>query len=180
MQKVIIDTDCGVDDAVAIFLAIASKKVDIVAITCVVGNTTLDNVLNNVGRVLEMAHREDIPIYAGANDNLLQIHMDRWRGHGGDGFGDVKDIPDTHLKPASNRHAALEIIDLVHKHEKQLDIITLGPLTNIAVALSLEPKLLELCGKVHMMFGSETCKGNICPLGEFNCAYDPDSAKNSI
>ncbi|BFU18457.1 Inosine-uridine preferring nucleoside hydrolase, putative [Entamoeba histolytica HM-1:IMSS-B] len=176
MRKLIIDTDCGVDDATAILLTIMSKKVDLVAITCVVGNTTLDHVINNVGRVLECCGRTDIPFYAGAKDNLLHVEVERFVGHGQDGFGNAE-VPNTKLKPSSNRHAALEIIDLAKKYGKELDIVTIGPLTNIALAVSIEPNLFNMIGHFQMMIGSETCRGNSLPLGEFNCAYDPESAK---
>ncbi|ELP83421.1 inosine-uridine preferring nucleoside hydrolase, putative [Entamoeba invadens IP1] len=176
MRKLLIDTDCGVDDATAILLTIMSKKVDLVAITCVVGNTTLDHVVNNVGRVLETVGRTDIPFYAGAQTNLLHVHMERWLGHGADGFGNAQ-VADAQVKPRSTRHAALEIIDIVNKYGKDLDIITIGPLTNIAIALTLDPKLLDKIGHFQMMIGSETGRGNIVPMGEFNCAYDADAAK---
>ena len=175
MRKLIIDTDCGVDDATAILITIMSKKVDLVAITCVVGNTTLEHVCNNVGRVLECCGREDIPFYAGAETNLLNINIPRYEGHGTDGFGNAQ-VPDTKLKPASNRHAALEIIDLAKKYGKDLDIVTIGPLTNLAIAVTLEPKLFDMIGNFQMMIGSPTANGNNRICGEFNSSYDPHSA----
>ena len=175
MRKLIIDTDCGVDDATAILLTLASKKVELVAITCVAGNTTLENVLNNVGRVLETAGHPEIPIYAGADENLMRNTLERWKGHGNDGFGNV-DMPNTTLKPKSNRHAALEIIDLVNKYGKDLDIVTIGPLTNIAIALSLDPQLLDKINNLTMMIGTNKCMGNISAMAEFNSYYDPEAA----
>ena len=176
MRKVVIDTDCGVDDCCAIVLTIASKRAKLIGITCVDGNTSVDSVCNNVGRLLEWCGREDIPFYRGAEHNLLSIPIGRYAGNGTDGFGDP-DIPATKLKPASDRHAALELIDLAKKYGKELDIMTIGPLTNLAIAVTLEPKFFEMIGNVYMMIGSETCLGNTTPMGEFNSVYDAEAAK---
>ena len=175
MRKLIIDTDCGIDDAVAIMFACLCKDVEVVAVTCVAGNTTVDKVFNNVGRVLEAVGHPEVPIYIGADENLMRKEIERWGGNGTDGFGNI-DAPDTTLKPKSNRHAALEIIDLVDKYGKNLDIMTIGPLTNLAIALTIDKDLLNKAGHLTSMIGSEICMGNTSTMAEFNASYDPEAA----
>src|SRR5579871_388676 len=131
-RRVIIDTDPGIDDAVALFLAMRSPELQIDAITTVAGNKPLDMTLSNALRVVEIAGRSDIPVAAGASGPLVRRLVTSTEAHGENGLGDVE-FPEPKLKP--HPQTAVQLIRrFARESPGEISIITLGPLTNLALA----------------------------------------------
>ncbi|XP_054016615.1 uncharacterized protein LOC128897017 isoform X2 [Hylaeus anthracinus] len=176
LEKVIIDTDAGPDDAVAIFLTLRSQcaGVEVIAITCSYGNTYLDNVVQNVLKVLTVANRSDIPVYKGASKALINEYKPT--GYfGSDGFGDFNFTDEITAKVDESKHAAVALVDLAKQYPGQITVLSIGPLTNIAIAIALEPMFLKYL-KNHVILGSSVSGiGNILPNVEFNFYQDPES-----
>lgn len=170
-RAMIIDTDAGVDDALAILMALADPNVDVVGITTLNGNVSLPNVERNVGTILNAFGAPHIPIYRGAARPLLVDAPDAADVHGSDGLGDAGfKAP----RPLESTHAALGIIELAKRHPG-CTLVTLGPLTNLAIALSIEPDLANYIGKTYIMGGAPKASGNITPTAEFNIYVDPEA-----
>eukprot|EP01113_Clastostelium_recurvatum_P001583 TRINITY_DN10644_c0_g1_i7.p1 TRINITY_DN10644_c0_g1~~TRINITY_DN10644_c0_g1_i7.p1 ORF type:complete len:351 (+),score=65.47 TRINITY_DN10644_c0_g1_i7:25-1053(+) len=180
MKKVIIDTDCGTDDAVALLMALTSPSVEVVAITCSYGNCTLENVERNVGSLLDLVGKPQIPYYSGASKPLLGPYIaPTWPGHGTDGFGGVsllEDFVTPTTKPHPHERAPNAIIRLIKENPGQIHIVTLGPLTNLALAVSLDVSLPSQVASMTSMMGAYAGHGNVGCLAEFNVASDPEAA----
>src|SRR5438128_5868529 len=138
-SRVIIDTDPGVDDALALLLAMRSPELKIEAITPVAGNVPLDFTLPNALRMVEIAGRTDIPVAAGAKVPLMRRLVTAQYAHGENGLGGAV-FPEPKLKPAPEPAAEM-IRQIVRKYPHEVSLITLGPLTNVAAALSLDGEL---------------------------------------
>ena len=134
----------------------------------------LQYTVRNALKLCEVAGREDIPVFAGAPAPLLHPSPDAGYVHGQDGFGDVGFAPA--LRQAEDEHAALAILRLSHQHAGKLVLVALGPLTNIALALKLDPTLPQRVARFVVMGGAVTCHGNITPAAEFNFYFDPEAA----
>lgn len=173
-ELLIIDTDPGVDDAWAILMALAHRGVEIKAFTVVGGNVGLACTTLNTLRLVELTDSE-IPVYAGCSQPLLHAAPDAAFVHGEDGFGDAGlAVPSRSLQ---TEHAALALIRYARMHPKQITLVALGPLTNLALALKLEPRLPHLFKKLVIMGGAVTGRGNTDVLGaEFNIGFDPEAA----
>ena len=172
--RVIIDTDPGVDDAFALLLAMRSPELKIQGITAVAGNVPLELTLPNALRMVEIAGRTDIPVAAGAKAPLLRRLVSAAYAHGENGLGGAI-FPEPKLKPV-DQPAAEFIRATVRKHPNELTLITVGPLTNVASALSLDTELSSLIPRIVMMGGSLS-GGNITPAAEFNIYVDPEAAR---
>ncbi|CAN4278119.1 nucleoside hydrolase [Pseudoxanthomonas sp. LjRoot125] len=170
----LIDTDPGVDDALALLMAFNDARHDIVGLTIAAGNVGLQYTVRNALKLCEVAGREDIPVFAGAPAPLLHPSPDAGYVHGQDGFGDVGFAPAA--RQAEDEHAALAILRLSHEHAGRLVLVALGPLTNIALALKLDPTLPQRVARFVVMGGAVTCHGNITPAAEFNFYFDPEAA----
>jgi purine nucleosidase len=170
-----IDTDPGVDDALAILMCARHPDIDIAALTICGGNVGLDHTTRNAQRLRQLL-RLQFPIYAGSALPLLGTAPDAAFVHGSDGFGDASWDEDA-LGTIENEHAALALIELARKHPQQLEILALGPLSNLALALKLEPKLPKLVKKLTIMGAAFTQDGNITAFAEFNIAVDPEAAQ---
>jgi len=172
--RVIIDTDPGVDDALALLLAMRSPELKIEAITPVAGNVPLELTLPNALRLVEIAGRTDIPVAAGARAPMMRRLVTATYVHGENGLGGAV-FPDPTTKPVATPAAEL-IRDIVHKYPGEVTLITLGPLTNIATALNSDS---DLAGKVRglTMMGGSLSGGNITPAAEFNIYVDPEAAR---
>ncbi len=175
-RKIIIDTDPGQDDAVAILLALASPEdLDVLGITAVAGNVPLALTSKNARIVCELAGRPDIPVYAGCDRPLGRALVTAEHVHGKSGL-DGPDLPDPTM-PLQDKHAVDFIIDALHAHPAgTVTLCPLGPLTNIATAFQRAP---EIVGKVHqivLMGGAYFEVGNITPTAEFNIYVDPQAA----
>lgn len=170
----LIDTDPGVDDALAVLLAFADARHEVVGLTVSAGNVGLGHTLGNALALCQAAGRQDVPVFAGATAPLLHPAPDAADVHGSDGFGDAGLAPAT--CPAQAEHAALAILRLSHQYAGQLLLVALGPLTNLALALKLDPSLPGRIARLVVMGGAVNGRGNITPFAEFNTHFDPEAA----
>ena len=172
--RVIIDTDPGVDDALALLLAMRSPELKIEAITPVAGNVPLELTLPNALRMVELAGRTDIPVAAGAKTPLIRRLVTATYAHGENGLGGAV-FPEPTTKPVPAPAAEL-IREIVRKYPGEVTLITIGPLTNVATALNADS---ELAGMVRglVMMGGSLSGGNITPAAEFNVYVDPEAAR---
>ena len=172
--RVIIDTDPGVDDALALLLAMRSPELEIEAITVVAGNVPLELTLPNALRMVEIAGRTDIPVAAGAKAPLIRRLVTAAYAHGENGLGGAV-FPEPKIKAVS-QPAAQFIQQLARKYPGEITLITIGPLTNVATALNSDPELAAMVKRLVMMGGSLS-GGNITPAAEFNVYVDPEAAR---
>lgn len=172
--RVIIDTDPGVDDALALLLAMRSPELKIEGITPVAGNVPLDLTLANALRMVEIAGRTDIPVAAGAKVPLLRRLVTATYAHGENGLGGAV-FPEPKTRPI-DEPAAEFIRSIVRKYPGEVTLIPIGPLTNIATALNLDSELAGMVRGIVMMGGSLS-GGNITPAAEFNIYVDPEAAR---
>jgi len=173
MKNILIDTDCGVDDAVAIMIALASPELNVQGLTTVNGNVGVEQVSENVLRLLPFLGREDIPVFRGASRPLIGLTHHAEGVHGRNGLGDV-DLPDAG-KGVESAGAPEGILRLARENPG-LSLVALGPLTNVAIALNLYPELEGLVGEIISM-GGAIGKGNVTPYAEFNYYTDPESVQ---
>jgi inosine-uridine nucleoside N-ribohydrolase len=173
-RRIIIDTDPGVDDALAIFLALRSPELKIEAVTPVAGNVPLELTLPNALRLLEIAGRPDIPVAAGASRPLKRRLVTAAYVHGGNGLAGVE-FPEPKTKPVSESAPQL-IRRIISKEPGQISIVAIGPLTNVAQAFQDDPRLPGQVRSLTIMGGSLS-GGNITPAAEFNSYVDPEAAR---
>ena len=172
-RKLLIDTDTASDDAVALLMALRHPEVEVVAITVVSGNVTLAQGVANALVTAELCG-SDVPVYAGADKPLLrEAEYAEWF-HGQDGMGD-QFYPPPKRQPES-KHAVDAIIDILAQ-ESDVEVVTLGPLTNLALALQKRPSLAERVKKCCIMGGAPCTVGNVTPAAEFNIWVDPEAAQ---
>ena len=176
-QKIIIDTDPGQDDAVAILLALASpEEIEVLGITAVAGNVPLSLTEKNARIVCELAGRPDIPVYAGCDRPLKRKLVTAEHVHGKTGL-DGPELPEPKIK-LQEKHGVDFIIDtILQEPENSISLCPLGPLTNIASAILKQPKIVSRIKKIVLMGGAYFEVGNITPAAEFNIFVDPDAAK---
>ncbi|XP_022171773.1 probable uridine nucleosidase 1 isoform X1 [Myzus persicae] len=178
-DKLVIDTDAGSDDAMALLLTLSvsannDTNFDIVAITCTYGNTNLTNVEKNVLKTLTIANESKIPVYSGAFKPLTENHTsDNFFGN--DGFGDFKFNREIIGNIDRSKHASAALIDLANKYPGELNILVLGPATNVALAISLDPKFVYKVKRFYVIGGSVNGIGNRSPGVKFNFGADPES-----
>jgi purine nucleosidase/pyrimidine-specific ribonucleoside hydrolase len=169
----IIDSDPGLDDALAIALAVARPEIDLLAVTSVGGNTDVAHCTDNALRLLELYGRPDVPVAEGADDALLGGRIRAPEIHGAGGIGT------TVLEPAGTRARPEGAVDLIaailRDHPEPLVLCPIGPLTNIALLLRLHPELRERIAHICLMGGS-IGDGNTTPAAEFNVYVDPEAA----
>ena len=174
-QALIIDCDPGVDDAVALMLAFGSEACELLAITAVGGNVPVVKTARNARILRQIAGREDVPVFMGADRPLRREPAGAGEFHGPEGLGDM--VPFEPDAPCADGHAADAIIDLVMaRPARSVALAVLGPLTNLALALRKEPTLAVRLGPVAVMGGARSEGGNITASAEFNIWADPDAA----
>lgn len=175
-RKIIIDTDPGQDDAVAILLALASPEdLDVLCITAVAGNVPLELTAKNARIVCELAGRGDVPVHAGCDRPLRRKLVTAEHVHGKTGLDGPK-LPDPEM-PLSKAHAVDAIIDVLRDHPAgTVTLCPLGPLTNIATAFEKAPDIIERVQQIVLMGGAYFEVGNITPAAEFNIYVDPEAA----
>jgi len=173
-HSLIIDTDAGIDDAIAILMALASPAHRVAAITAVNGNVALDYVVRNIRIVLDAAGAPPIPVYPGADRHLLGEGVQARHVHGEDGLGDAGFRPSA--RPLEQEHAALALIRMARTQPGEHTLVTLGPLTNVALAFVLAPDLPKLFARIVTMGGAVHGRGNVTPAAEFNILADPEAA----
>ena len=173
---IIVDTDPGQDDAVALLAALASPEdLKVLAITAVAGNVPLDLTVANSLAIVELAGREDVPVHAGAIRPMVNTLVTAEYVHGPTGL-DGADLPPSSLEPADG-HAVDRIVEiLMSRDDEEVTLCTLGPLTNVALALVREPRIVPKVGKLVMMGGGFFEGGNTTPTAEFNVYVDPHAA----
>jgi len=173
--RLVIDTDPGVDDAVAILLALASPEIDVVALTTVAGNVSLEKTTLNARRLLELAGRHDVIVAAGCAQPLEGLAGDASEVHGRDGLGDIEwDEPNIRL---SELHATELLAQLIA--QDPLTIVAIGPLTNLATLLEQHPGIEKDVERVVIM-GGASFEGNVTPAAEFNIWADPEAAQRVL
>ncbi|XP_040281164.1 pyrimidine-specific ribonucleoside hydrolase RihA-like isoform X2 [Bufo bufo] len=175
-KLLLVDVDCGVDDAQALMVALAAPHVEILGITCCHGNSTIENVCRNVLRVLNTCHRLQIPVYKGAARSLLGNSLHASGYHGVDGLGDVPDSTSPDLDLLQKEHAVLAMIRMVNEYPRQVSLVVTGPLTNLALALNMDPTFPRKIQNLFIMGGNMESRGNTTVCGEFNFACDPEAA----
>ncbi len=172
-RTILIDTDTASDDAVALILALRSEQVQVAAITVVAGNVPVEQGTQNALFTVELCGAE-VPVYSGAAKPLLRpLETATWF-HGLDGLGDHGYAPK--LRVAETMHAVDAIVATVMTHPG-LEVITLGPLTNLAMALAREPRIASQVSRCVVMGGAPCCEGNVTPAAEYNMWVDPEAAR---
>lgn len=174
-RRVIIDTDPGIDDAMAIFYALASPELEVVGLTTVFGNTHVQLCTTNALRLLEIAGRPDIPVAQGAHRPLAMDYLGPADFvHGTDSQGNL------HLPPPSTKVVSVDaahfIVDHVMSSPGEITLLPIGPLTNIALAMMIEPRLAANLAGIVLMGGNAFCPGNTTPAAEANIFNDPEAA----
>ncbi len=174
-RSLIIDCDPGVDDAVALFLALGAPELDVLAVTTVAGNVGLDLTTRNARLIVERAGRGDIPVHAGCDRPLVRAPVEAGEFHGASGLGDWAVAEPA--RPPAPGHAVQALIDLVMaRPEGSVDLAILGPMTNVALAMRLEPRLAGRLGRIAVMGGARSAGGNITASAEYNIFADPHAA----
>jgi inosine-uridine nucleoside N-ribohydrolase len=173
---VLVDTDPGNDDAVLLALAAAAPAVDVVGATTVAGNAGLAATTRNARAVLEWAGLPDVPVVPGADRPLVR-EAEPAPVHGPDGLYGT--LPEPEGEPAPG-HAARTIVETARAHEGDLTLVAVGPLTNVALALALEPALPDLLSDLYVMGGAAMTGGNVTPMAEYNFYHDPEAARRVV
>lgn len=174
-RPVIIDTDPGTDDAVAILLALAAPELDLCALTAVAGNAPLSATERNARAVLELAGRPDIPVYAGCPRPIGGGAITAAHAHGDTGLGKLQLTPP--LAPLRPEHGVDFLVEALRRAPpRSITVCAIGPLTNIATALVKAPDIAERMAELVVMGGASYALGNTTPCAEFNIHADPSAA----
>ncbi len=174
MRKFVIDTDTASDDAVALVMALQHPEIDVRAITVVAGNVPLGQAVQNALYTVELC-AADTPVFVGCDKPLLRGLETAEDVHGNDGMGDIG-LPLHGRQPASG-HAVDSLRSVIRANAGDITLVTLGPLTNVALALSLEPDLADCVERCYVMGGIGSGHGNVTPTAEFNIWVDPEAAR---
>jgi len=178
MKKVWIDTDPGVDDTFAMAMLFESPEIEIVGVSTIFGNTTVDKTTKNAKLLLEAVGKSNLPVARGASYPLYVPLDTSPFVHGENGLGDMPltepSMPDWPVR------APQAIIDAVLENPHEITLFPIGPLTNIALAYLLEPRIAELAKDVIIMGGAVHCPGNITPAAEANFFHDPHAAQITL
>ena len=168
-----IDTDTATDDAIALLMALQHPDIDVVGISTVAGNCTIEQATQNALYTRDLVG-STVPVHVGADGPLMRRLQSAHHVHGQDGMGDIG-LPLHSRQPASYR-GVQALIDTIMDNPGEIELVTLGPLTNIALALRLEPGIIDAVKRVVTMGGTAVLPGNITPLAEFNFWADPEAA----
>lgn len=176
MNRVILDVDTGIDDALAILYAIKSTNLKLEGITTGYGNTDVEQVTDNTLRIVNLANpRYDFPVVMGAKKPLFRPGRKHSSGiHGNNGIGDYQLPPTT--KPISNENAADFIIRKINEYPNEMTLVMTGRLTNLAIAVAKEPSIAKKIKRLVLMGGALKVPGNITPVSEANIHGDPEAA----
>jgi pyrimidine-specific ribonucleoside hydrolase len=175
-RPLVIDTDPGIDDALAILLALASPEVELRLVTTVHGNVELAQTTENARRVLHLAGRADVPVAAGARASLVHPQPERaGHVHGAAGLGGVE-LPPSPAAP-DRRPAVVALADLLLSSPDPVTVAAIGPLTNLALLLAVYPEAAERIERLVVMGGSASRGGNVTAAAEFNVWADPEAAQ---
>lgn len=174
-MPVILDVDTGTDDALALAYAHANPNIELLAVTTVAGNIGVELATANTLAVLDYVGASNVPVYRGASHPLVRPHRDAIYFHHENGLGGAR-------IPASNRQVGeykgpAAMIRLAKQRPGEITLVCLGPLTNLAIALNVEPAMTELLAGVALMGGAYNVPGNTTPAAEFNILVDPEAAE---
>lgn len=174
MYKVIYDTDPGVDDAMALLLALSSPEIEIIGLTTVFGNTNVEGTTRNALNLLNLAGRPNIPVAKGADQPMvLPRGLTGEFVHGDDGMGNIgwNEVHNPDQKPI-DKHAAQFIVETIMQNPGEITLVAVGPMTNVGLALQLEPRIAKNVRNVVIMGGSVAKPGNVSPTAEANIHND--------
>ncbi len=174
MPRLILDTDPGIDDAIALFLALASSEVQLEAVTTVHGNVPVDVTTRNALSLLELVGRTEVPVAQGCARPLVRTQVDAAYVHGAGGLGGLT-LPEPKTSPVAQSAVDL-IVERVLAAPGEITLVAVGPLTNLALAVRRAPALAQQVKKVVIMGGALRVPGNITPAAEFNIYADPHAA----
>jgi inosine-uridine nucleoside N-ribohydrolase len=169
---IVLDCDPGHDDALALMLAVSSPEVELVGVTTVAGNQTIEKTTTNALKVLELCGRSDVPVARGASDPLVRRRDVAAHVHGESGL-DGPDLPAPSTRPV-DEHAVQFLARLIREHEGKLTLVPTGPLTNVGLLLALEP---DARPERIVLMGGSVGEGNRTPAAEFNIWADPEAAR---
>jgi purine nucleosidase len=173
-KRILFDTDPGIDDALAILLALASPELLLDGISVVHGNCSVDQAVTNALAVLELARAVDFPVARGFDLPLVQPSLLAPETHGNSGLG-YASLPAPKKKPVA-QHGVEFLIERVMSAPGEITLVCMGPLTNVAVAIRKEPRIVQAVSDVIIMGGAIRHQGNTTPLAEFNVYVDPHAA----
>jgi purine nucleosidase len=177
VKRIIIDTDTGVDDALAIILALRSPELRVEAITTVAGNVEVEKCTRNCLLLLHLLQPERFPVVAqGAKKPLVRRLVTAPEVHGDDGLGDIASGYPTPEERTTNKNATEVILALLHRYPRQITVVAIGPLTNIAHAIRRDFKTMKKTREIVIMGGAFDVAGNTGPVAEFNMYVDPEAA----
>ena len=174
-QKIIIDTDPGQDDAVAILLALASPELDLLGLTIVAGNVPLDRTLQNALTICELAGRPDLPVHAGCDRPLRGALVTAEHVHGASGLDGIE-LPIPRMQPAPGHAVDFLVETLRREPAGSITLVAIGPLTNLATAFERAPDIAARVARIVLMGGAWSELGNVTPAAEFNIHVDPEAA----
>lgn len=176
MKPIILDVDTGIDDAMALVYAARSPELDLLGVTTLFGNVSVEEASRNTLYVLELLGREDVPVYAGADKPLVRPDLKGYakQVHGEDGLGGA--LRGEPKGKAGSMPAARFLVDAVRRRPGEVTVIAVGPMTNLAQAIIIDPDFVKQVGHVVIMGGAVTVRGNITPHAEANIYSDPEAA----
>jgi inosine-uridine nucleoside N-ribohydrolase len=172
---IILDVDTGTDDALALAYAVESPQIDLVAVSTVAGNVDVGQATNNTIDVLDWLGASHVPVHRGASRPLVRPHQDASHFHHEGGLGGAR-LPRSGREVGSDRGPAA-IIRLARQRPGEITLVAVGPLTNVAIALNVEPDLPNLLRSLVIMGGAFEVPGNTTPAAEFNILVDPEAAQ---
>lgn len=173
-RRVVLDTDPGIDDSLAILLALASPEIDLAGVSVTGGNCALADGVRNALNVLAIGGRSDLPVFPGVALPLIRPPFTAPETHGDAGLGYAR-LPDSPAPPASE-HGVDMIIREIMAAPGEVTLVAVAPLTNVAIAVRKEPRIAEAVREVIIMGGALRAEGNTTPLAEFNFYVDPHAA----
>lgn len=173
-RSIVIDTDTASDDAIALVLAVREPSLDVRAVTVVAGNVPLELAVRNAIVTLDLCGGADVPVHAGRDRPIARPLDTAQFVHGDDGMGGAS-LP-APSRDATSHDAVGALLEVAAAEPGRHDLVTLGPLTNIAAALAVDPELLTRFGHTYLMAGSPDGVGNVDALGEYNVWADPEAA----
>lgn len=175
MRKIIIDTDTASDDSVAIIMALRSDKIKVEALTVVAGNVPIDIAVNNALVSVQVANTYDVPVYAGASKPLVKDLETGQFAHGQNGMGEH--VLPVAKKVAQTTHAVDAMVKLIKSNPHEIDLMAIGPLTNVALAIQKAPEVMKLVKGVYIMGGNGFGEGNMTDYAEYNYYVDAEAVK---